>query len=341
MRLWLAIIAEKQDDCIAKKVALLTNLWYNIEKCNSVQKYGKERQMRYSESTLVTWTKPASDTEETKIENTISMIKNAINESEEMAGLDIEIFVQGSYANNTNVKTNSDVDVCVMLKSTFYAEYPQGKTREDYGFTAGTITFDEYKGKVQRAVVKKFGSSCVTVGNKSLKIRSNTYHVNADVVVALMLKNYKALNSVTPNKYIEGTRFYSSQGKEVTNYPQRHISNGKSKNIATNHNYKYLVRIFKRIRNMMVTDQIINGDVISSFLVECLVWNVPNSIITEDTSWTERVKESITYLYNSIKNSQHKEWCEVSEMLYLFVGRKWSDLEAKDFMHKMWSYLEY
>lgn len=33
--------------------------------------------MRYSESTLVTWTKPASDTEETKIENTISMIKNA------------------------------------------------------------------------------------------------------------------------------------------------------------------------------------------------------------------------------------------------------------------------
>lgn len=98
--------------------------------------------MRYSENTLKGWKDPASVTEEQRITNTINMIKSAVNGCVELKDLSIEVFVQGSYANNTNVRTNSDVDVCVMLTSTFYTEYPNGKTREDYGFVEGTISFD-------------------------------------------------------------------------------------------------------------------------------------------------------------------------------------------------------
>ena len=76
--------------------------------------------MRYSENTLKGWKDPASTTEEQRISNTINMIKSAINGSAELKDLTIEVFVQGSYANNTNVRTNSDVDVCVMLTSSFY-----------------------------------------------------------------------------------------------------------------------------------------------------------------------------------------------------------------------------
>ena len=71
--------------------------------------------MRYTESTLSTWCAPASNTEEEKIENTINMIRSAIDNWHELDGLDIEVFVQGSYANNTNVRTSSDVDVCIMF----------------------------------------------------------------------------------------------------------------------------------------------------------------------------------------------------------------------------------
>ena len=93
--------------------------------------------MKYSEETLKNWKNPASDTEEQKINNTISMIKSAVANCPDLDDLTIEVFVQGSYANNTNVRTNSDVDVCVMLTSSFYTEYPEGKSREDYGFTEG------------------------------------------------------------------------------------------------------------------------------------------------------------------------------------------------------------
>lgn len=299
--------------------------------------------MRYTEATLQLWTKPASDTEEQKIENTISMIKSAINSSNELKSLEIDIFVQGSYANNTNVRTNSDVDVCVMLKSTFYTEYPNGKDRSDYGFTEGTISYDEYKQRVKNAIVNKFGSAVVTEGNKSLKVRSNSYHVNADVVVALLLKDYKSIGSTDPNRYTEGTRFIArNSGAYVTNYPKLHIANGRQKNNLTNYKYKYLVRIFKRIRNVMVDEGVTNGDKISSFLVECLVWNVPNSIITGYSTWTETVKQAIIYLYNAIKDGKHKEWGEVSERLYLFhYERKWTASEAQTFLHNMWNYLGY
>lgn len=298
--------------------------------------------MKYSEETLKSWKNPASDTEEQRISNTINMIKSAIASCSDLDDLTMEVFVQGSYANNTNVRANSDVDVCVMLTSSFYTEYPDGKSREDYGFTEGSIGFDEYKRHIQKAIVDKFGSDAVTVGDKSLKIRSNSYHVNADVVVAIMLKDYNAIGSTDPNKYIEGTRFWSSNGAKVTNYPKLHIANGIQKNNETNHQYKYLVRMFKKIRNNMVDDKVIDRDKISSFLTECLIWNVPNRIIMGYDTWTETIRQSIIYLFNAIKNNEHRQWGEVSERLYLFhSGRKWTASEAQAFMKSMWNYLGY
>lgn len=297
--------------------------------------------MKYSDNTLLNWCKPASKTEDEKINNSIKMIKDAISKSDELNELDIEVFVQGSYANNTNVRINSDVDVCIMLKSTFFPDYANGMTQEDYGFTDGTITFDDYKSRVLRALQSKFGFDDVKVGNKSFIIASNSYHVSADAVATLMLKDFNAINSRDSLKYIEGTRFFSKDGEKISNYPKEHIRNGIEKNNQTNRFYKRLVRIMKRIRNNMMTDDLINGDIITSFLVECLIWNTPNKIILEYDSWNETIKQAIIYLYNAIKENKHKEWGEVSERLYLFRGRKWTDSDVKDFMVKMWNYLEY
>ena len=134
-------------------------------------------------------------------------------------------------------------------------------------------------------------------------------------------------------------RFYAKTGEEVSNYPKVHIKNGTSKNIDTNYRYKRLVRIMKHIKNEMVNDGKANGDKITSFLVECLVWNTPNSIITGYSTWAETVKETIAYLYNQIKDGKHTEWGEVSEILYLFKGRKWTDQDAKNWLWDAWTYL--
>ena len=297
--------------------------------------------MKYSEQTLQSWTASLSPTEEQRAENTIKMIKSAIDANDELKSMDIEVFTQGSFANNTNVRSESDVDVCVMLKDTFHCKYPEGKKREDYGYTVSDMTFQQYRYLVKKAMQDKFCSGYVYDGNKSLKINENTYHVQADVVPAFQLRNYYYNNSLDSGHYVEGTWFEAKDGKEISNYPKVHIRNGRDKNNATNRQYKSLVRIMKHIKNNMVDENEIDGDKITSFLVECLVYQIPNKTITAYDTWTATVRQAISYLYTEIDNGRHKDWCEVSGMIYLFRGRKWTDQDARQWLVDAWNYLGY
>ena len=299
---------------------------------------------KFSEQTFDNWRKPASETEEQRISNAISMIKDAISASDKLKDKEIEIFVQGSYANNTNVRANSDVDVCVMLKDTFYSEYPDGKSRDDYGFTAGTNNFDTYSSDLIKALNDKYGKDNIKPGNKSIKITETSYRVEADAVPSFQYRNYKYKNSSDPEKFIEGIKFYAANTNEqVINYPKIHIENGKKKNKDTQRRYKRLVRIFKRIRYKMIDDGEPVNKGITSFLIECLLWNTPNSIFNDYDTWTERLKQAIIHLYNKTEDEKNCEkWVEVSEMFYLFHSeRKWNVKMTNDFLKQMWNYLEF
>lgn len=298
--------------------------------------------MKYTEEILKSWTSPLSQTEEQRVENTVLMIKDAVTSYDKLSDCTMEIFAQGSYANNTNVRQNSDVDICVMLTSTVFCNYVDGKTDTDYGYTAGSITYSDYKSYIVEALKKKFGDDVVAVGNKSIDIKSNSYHVNADVVPTFQYRDFKIISSTDPTKYVEGVKYFAKDGTEVINYPKDHISNGRQKNNNTNYEYKKLVRIMKHIRDDMVYDGKTDGDKITSFLIECLVWNVPNDTITGSNTWAGTVQNAIGHLWNAIKDDKHKEWGEVSERLYLFHSvRKWTAEGTKDFLYNMYNYLEF
>lgn len=298
--------------------------------------------MKYTEQILQSWTTPLTESEEKRAENTIEMIRSALNASDELKAMNIEVFIQGSFANNTNVRSESDVDVCVMLKDTFHSDFPKGKKREDYGFIPASLKFSDYRNMVKRALQNKFKSEYVEEGNKSLKIHENSYHVDADVVPSFQLRNYYYLGSTDKNKYVEGTYFVSKDLNEVKNYPKIHLNNGREKNKKTNFKYKKLVRIMKHVKNNMVDDKVTDGTKITSFLVECLVWNIPNDRITGYSTWTATLREAIRYLYLEIVACRHQKWTEVSEILYLFHGgRKWADQDVKQWLVDAWNYLGY
>jgi tRNA nucleotidyltransferase (CCA-adding enzyme) len=62
------------------------------------------------------WGAPPSNTEQEKCGNAERAIRKAIAASSVLAAKQIDVFVQGSYANGTNVRQDSDVDVCVLYK---------------------------------------------------------------------------------------------------------------------------------------------------------------------------------------------------------------------------------
>ena len=93
----------------------------------------------------------------------------------------------------------------------------------------------------------------------------------------------------------------------------------------------------------MIEDGKTVSDNITSFLLECLVWNTPDSVFNNANTWTDMLKASIVHLYDKTKeDSTCKEWGEVSELLYLFYGsRKWSREDVNNYLVQAWNYLEY
>lgn len=298
---------------------------------------------KYTEEMLDAWRKPVSETEEQKISNAITMIKDAINRHLTLKDKNIEFIVQGSYGNNTNIKVDSDIDICAMLKDTFYSEYREGVKDSDYGFVDGTTSFSDYKKWIIEALIAKFGVGNIIVGNKAIQIKSNTYRVQADVVPAFQFRNYKNDTKNDPDSYVEGIKFYSSNNEAIVNYPKVHIQNGINKNTNTLRKFKRTVRLYKRIRNKMIEDKIPVPKGISSYLIEGLLWNTPNNTFTSTNSWNDILRNSIIFLYNNTKeDSTCKEWGVVSEYFYLFnLSYKWTREDVNNFLVQMWNYLEY
>ena len=293
---------------------------------------------KYSEQQLTNWTKPPSDTEQTKLENSERMVREAISSDEKLKTKTTETFGQGSYANNTNVRLNSDIDINVRYSDGFFYDLPKDKTKEDFGITPATYSYAEYKDDVENALVNKFGRSEVIRNDKCITVIENSYRVETDVVPTWDYRRYSE-----NGKYVLGTKFKTDKGIWIGNFPKQHIANGISKNNNTSRRFKRLTRLHRKLRYKMIDDGENVSDNITSFLLECLVWNVPNRIMNDYDTWTERLKQSIIYIHDKTKEETTcKEWGEVSELLYLFhSGRKWSYKDVNSYMVLLWNHLEF
>lgn len=300
--------------------------------------------MKYSNEQLKDMAKPASDSEETRMDNATRMVKEALSSNDIIRDDEYEIFAQGSYANNTNVRNNSDVDVNVCYTGAFYYRIPAGTTREQYGLTnPSTYSFGQFKDDIERILVGKFGRDQVVRKNKCIHIKGNSYRTDMDIVPTWKFRRY---DNRYNRSYVEGVRLYADSGEEVTNFPQQHLANGKFHNVKTKERYKKLVRITKRIHINMENDGYYKNSNITSFLLESLVYLLPDNyylLNTDYYDWNEILKNAISYWYNqtSNENGAWKEWTEVSELLYLMTGHKWSRTDVNVFSFNMWNYLEY
>lgn len=297
---------------------------------------------RYSEDTLTGWTKPPSDSEQTRLETSERMVREAINEDEKLSKKSTETFGQGSYANDTNVRLNSDIDINVRYTGGYYFDLPEDKTEADMGIDKdgpSGYSFSEFKNEVEAALVKKFGRDQVKRNDKCITIKGTAQRIQTDVVPTWDYRKYNENKT-----YILGAKFIPDNSYfGIVNFPKQHIENGIKKNSNTQRRFKRLTRLHRKLRYKMKDDGVIINGNITSFLLECLVWNVPNRIMNDYDTWTERLKLSIIFLYGQTKeDSTCKEWGEVSELLYLFhSSRKWSRADVNEYMVQLWNYLEF
>lgn len=291
-----------------------------------------------------TWLKnsvgPASSTEQEDAERTEKRIRQAISADERLAG-NVRIFVKGSYANNTNVRRDSDVDIAVEWNEQAYVTRANKAKQYSWAELGVSLTNDgpepaEYRRWVEEALTKAFATGVVdTSGNKAITVAGSSNTLDADVVPCYRHKRYDAPGR-TPHI---GIRLYPRSGPLVINWPEQNRENGNEKNATTDKRYKQIVRALKRLENDMVKTGRLSKE-IHGFFVESLLYNLPDSAFKKAT-YKATTLAVLTAMWKSIKEEEHGDWVEVNALKWLWRdGQTWTPQEASSFAYEAWNYIE-
>lgn len=289
------------------------------------------------EEKLAGWTSPSSATEQDKQDRTERMIREAIANHEPFQSLSRNIYAKGSYANNTNVRADSDVDVAVECLNVLYSdEHEPGVAPSGSTPYTGEWTPAKLRAELVVALRAKFGDAVDTSGTTAIQVHSTTARVEADVVPCFSYHYY-----FSPTNFREGAKVFKNDGTTVENYSNLQLTNGRAKNNRTNQAFKKAVRILKRLENTMFEAGYHRE--VPSFFVECLVYNCPESVF-KGSSWTAIAERVLAHIYSTLDGAEPSNasdrWLEVSEAKYLFGGKqKWTRKDGRDFAYACWNYL--
>jgi len=256
--------------------------------------------MAIPETQLTTWAKIGA--QETS-KSTYATVKGVLESKDAgYQGRDYDVFLQGSYGNDTNIWKESDVDVVVRLNSVF--SYDNSALPEQQriawraAYTDATYTHAHCRQDVIKALRSRFTDD-VQEGKKAVQIKANGNRRKADVLITLIHKRYISFDSIATEKSVDGIAFWKLDGTKVINYPNQHRDNLISKNSETETNgwFKHIVRIFKNARQRMIEDGLFESGIAPSYYLEGLLYNVPADCFGK--SYDDSMVKCINWLWQA------------------------------------------
>ena len=232
--------------------------------------------MSISESQLETWSHQGSVTQSAATYETIRRVLASPNAP--YASRSYDIFLQGSYGNNTNIYAESDVDIVIALTSTYYSDLDWLNDNDKQAFnnnrSPAQYGIDEFRAEVLQWLKTNYGSS-VEDGNKAIRVNAGGGRRDADVLPCAEHRLYRSYNGPYANNYEAGITFWPKGGSQVVNFPKQHKQNCIAKHSATNSRFKPAVRVFKNMRNAMQQKGYLTKGRAPSYFIEGMLSNVP------------------------------------------------------------------
>lgn len=141
--------------------------------------------MAIPNSQLETWSHQGSITQSSTTYQTIRTAR--LDSKATYASKSFNVFLQGSYGNDTNIYSESDVDTVIRLDSIFRGDVSGLSWEEQQAYHSAFIgsadyTFSEFKQGVVTRLTNAFGTDNVTAGNKAIAVKANGSRRSADVV---------------------------------------------------------------------------------------------------------------------------------------------------------------
>lgn len=284
------------------------------------------------EDQLSRWTGPSSDTEKDKQDRTERMIREAIDSHEPFNGCSLKVYAKGSYANNTNVRADSDVDIAVECTDVLYWEESEKGVHAPGEPYEGIWTPAKLRAELVSAMKAKFSTQVDSSGSTAIQINSNSARVDADVVPCFSFRYYMKHGSR------DGTKIFKTDGSNIVNYPAQQLEYGIAKNKQTGYAYKKGARLLKRIENNLAKDGSFRE--LPSFFIECLAYNCPNTVFSHST-WEERLRVMLVHIWEQLQGDEPDtdRWMEANECFFLFHSdQKWSRKDGREFAKAAWNY---
>ncbi len=291
--------------------------------------------MAIPEAQLNTWTGQGAVEGSIK---THKFIRNALAAHTWPSGMKYSLYLQGSYANSTNIRGDSDVDVVVEATSVFYSNLSELE-KQQLQLTAGSYNYTEFRTQVIAAVQSYCGKHLVDASEpNAIVVLPSSGRLKADVVPCVSYKRYSSLIAQA-----EGLAFWNQHNnQQVVNYPKLHIRNGELKNgnQQTNGRYKPSVRMFKNARRRVVDGSDALRKKFPSYFVECLFYNVPEGIFQQSYQFV--FSEAVSYLTSALQSDQATKFLTQSRQHWLFgtTSVQWRQEDAIDFvlrLSQLWS----
>ncbi|MGN7484987.1 nucleotidyltransferase domain-containing protein [Priestia megaterium] len=250
----------------------------------------------------------------------------------------LDIYLQGSYRNNTNIYGNSDVDIVVQSDATFFSDVTELDTYEvslyKSAFSDATYTWSDFKNEIIETLEDAFGKESVEVGNKSIKIDDGSYE--ADVVPCFEYRKYISFGELeSQREYIPGIKFFTTkENRSVVNYPKEHYSKGAKKNQSVENRFKPTIRIFKNMKRKLIEKDMITKEEVPSYFLENLLYNVPDELF-DNSEIANRVYDILKWLGDN-RYSLSEFICQ-NEQIYLFGSsqEQWNEVDAQKFINQI------
>ncbi len=256
-----------------------------------------------SEITLQGWARQGSVAQS---QLTYEAIRGCLNRSDApYNGKETENYLQGSYANHTNIIGDSDVDVVQALSSTYYYDIDELSEQEKRAFHEGKggaagYTYRDFKTDVTAQLTKCFGTG-VEARNKAIFVPGNSNRRDADVLACAQFRRYFRFNTVLDQGYHTGIVFWTNDGIRIVNFPKQHRDNCTSKNQSAQTYFKPNVRVLKNYRNAMIERGYIEQGLAPSYFLEGAMYNVPDHYFSY--SHRETIAGSLDWLASCDRDS--------------------------------------
>jgi hypothetical protein len=286
---------------------------------------------------------PPSDNEDQKRERTQDQIRDALRSYEPLKGRNYVVYAKGSYANNTNVRLDYDVDIAVEYRGFFYYDLMfalKDKPPSTVGIVPSSdpYTRADFKRDIRGALEAAFGKTAVEAGRIAYRVREKKTTLPADVVPCWEYRRYDRIEGGQP-VYQQGTRIYPSSGSHINNFPAQQLQNGKDKNKRTGNRYKRMVRALKRLEGRLVDSEQLTEE-LPSYLSECLVYNVADDDFGHSTYRADMRAVLATIFNGTLDGGGWNDWEEVNELKYLFRSNKaWTREQVHRLADAAWNEL--